>query len=315
MSFCIALFRLICPLIALLSLPFITAGCSDKGESGATQVAAKVNEQEISIHQINAQLASTSAAPNEQESASRKILERLIDQELLIQQAAALKLDRTPAVIQAIESAKRSIVTQSYITSLTAQVSKPTADELRKFYVENPALFSDRRVYTLRELKVVASPAQLPEIQARAADIKNIEEITPWLRESGLQYTVTAGAKAAEEFPGELLGRFAKLKDGDVGVLRNADGVVVLQLLSSIEQPLSETQAQPVIERLLLAQKKSELLKAEVARLRGIASIEYAGEFAGHASAKLPVEDEAAKTSATSGGPSAAIAKGVSRLQ
>ncbi|MET0378408.1 MAG: EpsD family peptidyl-prolyl cis-trans isomerase [Spongiibacteraceae bacterium] len=316
MLFSASLFRSICPLIAVLSLPLITSGCGSEGKGGATQVAAKVNKQEISVHQINAQLASTSATPEELESVSRKILERLIDQELLIQQAAEQKLDRTPAVVQAIESAKRSIVTQSYVESLTAQVNKPGADEVKTFYAENPALFTERRIYTLRELKVIASPAQVPAIQARAANIKDIEEITPWLRDAGLEFTTTAGAKAAEEFPGDLLDRFSKLQDGDIGVLRNASGLVILQLVSSIEQPLTEAQAQPVIERLLLAQKKSELLKAEVARLRGIASIEYAGEFSAQAVAKSPeAADTATEESATSGASSASMAKGVSRLQ
>ena len=63
----------------------------------ATQVAAKVNAGEISVHQINYVLQRTPAIPQAQiETAKRKVLESLIDQELAVQQALEAKLERSP---------------------------------------------------------------------------------------------------------------------------------------------------------------------------------------------------------------------------
>jgi EpsD family peptidyl-prolyl cis-trans isomerase len=75
--------------LALAVVATVLAGCGDKKkEKAATQTAAKVNKEEITIHQINGVLAQQRAlAPEQAASASRQVLERLIDQELALQKA------------------------------------------------------------------------------------------------------------------------------------------------------------------------------------------------------------------------------------
>jgi EpsD family peptidyl-prolyl cis-trans isomerase len=301
----------------LLASP-VLVGCNSKGPQSASQVAAKINAREISVHQINNQLANAqNIGPDEMNAASRNILERLIDQEVLVQQATKQQLDRSPGVMQAIEAAKRELITRAYIENLTTQISKPQADEIESFYQNNPALFAERRIYTLRELRIVVPEAQVADVQARANEIKDIDELVPWLSQSGLEYTITAGAKAAEEFPIELLSRFAKLKDGDIGVVRNSTGLAVLQLISSITQPLTEKQAHPLIENILMAQKKSELVSAEIKRLREAAKIEYVGEFARDQVVNTPNASSQSREAAHSEMEASAsnFVKGVSKLK
>jgi EpsD family peptidyl-prolyl cis-trans isomerase len=107
------------------------AGCGDKKESkGATQTAVKVNKEEITVHQINFMLQQQRGLkPEQAEAASKQILERLIDQELALQKATELKLDRDPRVMQQLEAAKREIVSRAYLEKAGEAASKPTADE------------------------------------------------------------------------------------------------------------------------------------------------------------------------------------------
>src|SRR5689334_6942520 len=81
-----------------------------------TQVAAKVNGEEISIHQINAVLSrvqgAASATPNQMR---REVLDKLIDQQVLYAQAAEKKFDRDPKVMILIDAAKREIVARAYM--------------------------------------------------------------------------------------------------------------------------------------------------------------------------------------------------------
>ena len=87
----------------------------------ATQVAAKVNKEEISVHQINFVLSQAQGIkPEQRDAASKVVLERLIDQELAYQKAQEQKLDRDPNVLQAIEAAKRQIVVQNYMTKVAS---------------------------------------------------------------------------------------------------------------------------------------------------------------------------------------------------
>ena len=134
-----------CGIAVLLATVILAAGCGEsKDKAPASQTAAKVNGDEVTVHQINAELQrATRGAPLQganAEAASKRILEGLIDQTLLVQQAKEAKLDRDPTVLQALESARRQILAQAYIDRQAA-ASPPTQDEIKAFYAKNPDLF------------------------------------------------------------------------------------------------------------------------------------------------------------------------------
>ena len=65
---------------AAVALSFMLAGCGDKKGDKASQTAAKVNKEEITVHQINFVMQQQRGLkPEQADAASRKILERLID--------------------------------------------------------------------------------------------------------------------------------------------------------------------------------------------------------------------------------------------
>ena len=111
-----------------------------------------MNKEEITVHQINFVLAQQRAlAPEQAASASRQVLERLIDQELALQKAADQKIDRDPRVVQQLEAARREIIARAYLEKIAAGAPKPTPQEIKAYYDAHPALFSDRRVYSCRK--------------------------------------------------------------------------------------------------------------------------------------------------------------------
>ena len=133
-----------------------------KKDKPATQTAAKVNKEEITVHQINFLLAQQRAlAPEQAASASRQVLERLIDQELALQKAGDLKLDRDPRVVQQIEAARREIISRAYLEKIGEGAPKPTPAEVNAYYEAHPALFKERRVYSFQEVNVEAKPEQV----------------------------------------------------------------------------------------------------------------------------------------------------------
>ena len=103
-------------LLALMAAVALLAGCGDKKEKGASQTAAKVNKAEVTVHQINFVLQQQRGLrPEQADAASKQILERLIDQELALQKADDLKIDRDPRVVQQLEAAKREIIARAYL--------------------------------------------------------------------------------------------------------------------------------------------------------------------------------------------------------
>ena len=78
----------------------LLAGCGDKKkDKAATQTAAKVNKEEITVHQINFVLpaAARPARPSRPRRRAAQVLERLIDQELALQKADGPEARPRPA--------------------------------------------------------------------------------------------------------------------------------------------------------------------------------------------------------------------------
>jgi EpsD family peptidyl-prolyl cis-trans isomerase len=269
-------------LLAGFAVGLVVLGGCGRGESkAASQVAAKVNSEEITVHQVNNVLARAQNVPPEQAGrAKREIVDRLIDQSLAKQQALEKKLDRSPNVVQALEAAKTEILARAYLQQVAAAQAKPTPDEVKKYYGEHPNLFSERRLYMIEEIALARDEKTVPELRQKAARAKSMQEIGEWLKGREIQYLVNRGARAAEQIPFEILPQLAAMKDGEIQVLEHGERVNVIRLVASKAAPVDETTAGPRIEQFLYAQRSNQVIAEEMKRLKSGAKIEYVGEFA-----------------------------------
>ncbi len=269
--------------LILFLIVAVLVGCSsDDGKKPATQVAAKVNKEEITVHQINNVLERAGNIPPEQAKvAGKQILDKLVDQELLVQQAKENKLERDPRVVQALEAARREILSRAYIETVLSRVAKPTPDETRDFYSKHPELFSERRIYQFQQLVIqTAQPDFSAKLQQQMSSAKSLVDVAAWLKAEKIPFTANTSTKAAEELPLGLLPKFSQMKDGQIGVIGGRDGVMVVQLAASRSMPMDEKSSAAFIEQYLGNQKRTEAAEKEMKQLREKAKIEYLGDFA-----------------------------------
>ena len=301
--------------VALASSVFLLAGCGDKKKDKlASQTAVKVNKEEITVHQINFVLQQQRGLkPEQADAASKQILERLIDQELAIQKAEELKLDRDPRVMQQLEAAKREIVARAYLDKAGEAASKPTAEEIAKYYEANPALFKERRIYSLQEIAIEAKPEQVPQLRAQLANAKSINDFVEYLKANDFRFSANQAVRAAEQLPLASLGTFAAMKDGQTILSPSASGAQVIVLAGSRAQPVTLEQATPAIEQFLLNDRKREILAKDMKSMREAAKIEYVGKFAEGAAAAGSAPAAAAAPPAAASGvlDAATISKGM----
>ena len=292
------------PLLALSAAAVLLVGCGEKKEKAASQTAVKVNKDEITVHQINFVLQQQRGLrPEQTDAASKQILERLIDQQLALEKAEELKVDRDPRVVQALEAARREIVSRAYLEKVGEAAAKPTAEEIKKYYDEKPALFSERRIYSIQEIAIEASPEQVAVLRDKLAAAKNIAEFVDWLKANDYRFSGNQAVRAAEQLPLNSLESFARMKDGQAAIVPAANGVQVIVLAGSRSQPVTEEQSRPAIEQFILNERKRKLIEDDVKALRGTAKIEYVGKFAeGAASAAGAAKPAAAAAPAASGG-------------
>jgi EpsD family peptidyl-prolyl cis-trans isomerase len=257
-------------LVSSLTLAFVAAGCSTEASSPGATLAAKVNGTAITVQGLGA------GRP----AALQKSLEQVIDRELLVQKALEAKLDRDPQVVQAVENARRQLLAQAWLDHAAARDAKAARDEIGEFYSQNPALFSQRRVYRFQEMLVSAPADKLDLVKAELSGAKDLDEVSGWLKWRNLRVSPVAGVtQAAEQLPLSYLPQLSRMKEGEIAVFASPLGATVIQLVHAQEAPLTQEQAAPVIEQFLAGRKRLELAATEVKRLREVASIEYVGEF------------------------------------
>ena len=262
----------------LLSLGLSSCGHDDKPK--VTQVAAKVNGEEISVHQINSLLAKTPNLTVEMaEKVRAEVLEKLIDQELMYAQARSKKLDRTPEVVSAIEAAKHEIIARAHLEQLASTLPKVTEQEIKDYYSNNKPLFAERRIYNLEELSIEAKPDVLPKLKTLVDTTKNLDELASAMTALGAQARKGAATRAAEQIGLDLLPQLAQVKDGDNALIIGSKNYLVVHVLDSKSEPISAEQAAPKIAQFLQSQRVQKAINDETKRLRDAAKVEYQGEF------------------------------------
>lgn len=278
--------------LALLAL----AACSEREGKPASQLAAKVNEAEISVHQVNHALRNQPFPPPGQlEASKRRVLDELVDQELAMQQAIAGGLDRKPEILLAVEAARREILAAAYLDQISARAPAPGVGEIADYYREHPELFAARKVYQLSEATLEATPEALAAIHAELARGRDATAVAAWAKGRRLPVEVGPSIRPAERIELEFLPRLAQMREGESAFFESDGKATVVTLLGATTEPLGEPEARPLIENFLRRQRGESIARETARKLRSEARIEYLGEFSEAAVASSREREEAAE--------------------
>jgi EpsD family peptidyl-prolyl cis-trans isomerase len=313
-----------------LLMAALLAGCGDgkkdaeSKEKGPTQVAAKVNDTELTVHQINFALQRIPNLDKSQtQAASLQVIRNLVDQEVLVQKAVKDKLDRDPVVIQALDASRRQILAEAYMGRKLGTLEEPGEAAVLDYFNTHPELFSKRKVYRLQEISIKAPKDKRDAIREKLATSKSLNDFAAWLKAENFPAKAAQAVKPAEQLPLEILPRLAAMKDGQGMLVDAPDGLLVIVMADSQSQPVTLEQARPVIVRVLQTQARQKAAKAEIDSLKAAAKIVYLGDYAdagkvSPAAAPAPAASEPPAASTADATPAAdaeAISKGMSGLK
>lgn len=267
---------------ALVALTLSLAACGGKKQdAAATQAAVRVNDAEVTVHQINFRLQQErNLKPEQMDAASQRVLERLIDQELVMQKAEQLKLDRDPRIVQALDAARHDVLARAYVEQVVQGVPAPTDEAIRKYFDDNPDLFAHRRVYAIMEIVAKAPAEKAATLKGMVEAGKSANEITAWLKAEGIEYKDQALTRTAEQVPLVLLKTLAKLPTGRA-LFGQENGLAHVSVVTaSHEEPVTFDRAKPAIAQFLTNDARRKAVESNVAALRSAAKIEYQGKYA-----------------------------------
>jgi len=270
-------------LATVLCAALATVACSKGSDKKSTsQVAVKVNGEELSVHQVDLVMRRQAAnvPPGQQDAAAKRVVEGLVDQELAAQAARKDKLDQDPRVVQQMEAAKRDVLARAYLERLGEKVTEPSSDEIDRYYETHPNLFSQRRLYSLQETNFSVDPQKVAALKARLEATGSLEKMNDVLRGDSVQFASRQTSVSAEDVPLAILDQLAALKEGQSLVLTRDGAGRVLTLINAQLAPVGPVQAKRLISGYLTNDRKRTALQEGVKALREQGKIEYQGRYA-----------------------------------
>lgn len=262
-----------------------TAGERREAAARPTQVVARVNGEEITVHQLNERLAAldptgAGAGDTAQSNAAQlKVLDRLIELTLIRQEAESQGLAQSPTVLRQLQEARTEVLARAWVQQVGEDEMTPSPTELRRYFDEHPHSFMRRRVFVLQELRAEVPRERQEELLRRLPECRDAQAFGRWLNQAGHRWAVQAVQKGSEGLSAQNLKDLESLRPGQAVALPEEDGLRVWWLQSSMEQPIAWPQAQPIIERVIMAQRRIRRAGEELQRLRAQARVEYVGTF------------------------------------
>lgn len=263
-----------------LIFSLILVGCSGESEDpkGPTQVAVKVNGEEVTVHELNSYLSRVSVAgksEEELEAIKAGVLNKLIEQTLLIQASKEAELDRKPEVLSAIQVAKDKVLVDSYMQRMLQGVPSSSVKEIKEFYDESSLIFAERKYFVYEQFLISGDKEFVEKLVTKIKLIDDIKGFKKLLDTESIEFKYGKFFKTSEQLPRPLLKPMNSIKSGDIGLLRMPDGLIVLALKESHDEPISYEKAKVLIERQLLKKKQQQAANRVLESLKTKATVEY----------------------------------------
>lgn len=263
--------------LAMLCSPLLLTGCGASAvDKNKTQVVAKVNGDEVTVHEVNQYVAHLAQLNGTPEQIRKAAVDAVIDQHLLQTAAKQARLDRDVDVVQAeLESKKQILITAYQARQFGAPVT-PTPAQIAAYYQAHPALFAEHKLYQLMSLHIKMSAEKQNVLLDELKKSESIYTFIDYLKTQHLTYDERTMLKAPEDMSATEHSAFTKLKVGDATILnQDEDSIQIVTLIATQPQPVALDNAQLQITDLLRAQSKQDQLARWLKTARQSAKIIY----------------------------------------
>jgi peptidyl-prolyl cis-trans isomerase C len=258
--------------VAMVAL--LVSACGGGKSAQTSQVVAKVDDSEITVSQLSEALGAR-GAETPSADVTREAVDSLIDEQLLVKAALDNKLDRDPAVVQALEHVRRQVLARAYLERLVFPRETISAAEQIEYYKQHPALFEKRKMFQVM-VYTVKSPELPAAVRTELNGAHTVDDVAKVLTAHNVPYESQSLTRGAEQLPLADLPKFEVAKVGDVVALQGSMGRVPLMLITGIQDsPISVDRAQPIIQQYLVNTRNSRAIEEHLKQARATAKIAY----------------------------------------
>jgi EpsD family peptidyl-prolyl cis-trans isomerase len=174
-------------LMLLSAAALALAACGDKKADAPTgQVVATVNGEDVTIHELNAEMEGVQLPPNvPRKLAEQQVLQNIITRKLLIDVAKEKKIDQNPKFLIEQRRTGEQLLVQALGKDITSKIPPVTREETEKYIRDYPNLFSERKILVLDQIQFLR-PKNVEQLQLAGA--KTMADVERLLTSNSIEY-------------------------------------------------------------------------------------------------------------------------------
>lgn len=258
---------------ALIAMSWMITACEKKPTG---QVVAVVNGEEITLQELNSELAELKVPENaDKKEARRAVLQQIVNRRLLAQEAKEGGVDRDPNYVSAERRMKEQLLVSMYAKKAMDTVSVPDTTTINKFMSENPTLFGGRTLYKLDQIQfdMPADPSSLKALESA----HTLDAVADTLTKMGIKFTRGSGSFDSGKIPPQMLKQILALKPGEPFVVPASEpgkGLVNV-ITGSAPIAIPADQARAMATQAYRNQALGKLGEQRLSQAKAKAQIEY----------------------------------------
>ena len=227
-----------CATIIALGTAIMLAGCGGKAEDSGEmlekgQVVATVGGKDVTVYELNAELQGKQLPtdPKQRKRAEQAALQQIVSRKILADIALERKLDKSPGYLLQERRARDALLVQMLQQQIASQVPRPTRQDAGRFIEQNPALFAERKIFTLDQI-AFAQPASLDTLK-HLGPLKTLTEVEQQLTRDNVKFERQPAALDSLSVPPALLKQITALPPGEVFVVPSRGGVLTANVITA----------------------------------------------------------------------------------
>lgn len=251
------------------------AGCK-KAATG--QVVAVVNGDEITLPELNAELAGVNLPPGVDKTKVRAAaLQRIVERHLVAQQAKADGLDRDPDYLIRQRQLNDTLLVELFAKKARDTIAVPDRAAVDRFIATNPAAFGGRVIFAVDQLRI---PPQDAAFVQSLKGLKTLDAMVAMLKGRGIQFERSPTRIDSAQVDPATLAQVKALPAGEPFVVAVPQGITASVITGREAAPMVPERAQAAAAQLVRNQNLGKLLEGRLKEMKAKAKITYQPGYA-----------------------------------
>ncbi|MDB5680844.1 MAG: hypothetical protein JWO16_649 [Sphingomonas bacterium] len=254
----------------------LVAGCHAKPTG---QVVATVDGDEITLTELNAELATMQIPANaDKKLVQNAALERIVERKLLANAARQDGIDQNPEFIVRRQQLEDALLVQLLAKKVAGTVKAPAAGAVDKYMSENSNMFAGRTIYSLDQLQF--DTPKRPDSLKELAGAHSMAAVIEVLDKNGIKYQRQNAQMDSAAVPPQMMAQIRNVPAGEPFVVPMGAKVAVSVITDSKPAPMTGDTVRPYAVNAVRNTELGKMLQQRLAAEKGKAKIQYQPGFA-----------------------------------